>query len=409
MSEKSFDVVVWGATGFTGRLVAEYLLKQYGTNGALKWAMAGRNAEKLAEVADSIGASDVPQLLADSRDRAALDTLCAQTKVICTTVGPYAKYGAELVAACVSAGTDYVDLAGEVQWIRAMIDEHADEARKTGARIVQPCGFDSIPSDIGTFFMQREAQARFGEPFQEVHMLLKAASGKSSGGTIASMLNAVEEGRADRDVARVLVHPYSLNPEGQRGGPDKRDQTGAAFNKDIDAWTAPFVMAMINAKVVRRSNALLNFAYGEKFRYVEATLTGKGLAGRARAFAISAGLGGFMMAAAVGPLRKLMQATFLPSPGEGPNSAERDAGFYNFMAVCKRSNGDVYIGKVTGDRDPGYGSTSKIIAESAVCLAQGESSVEGGFWTPASAMGEPLIKRLTENAGLTFSLREEAN
>ncbi len=401
---REFDVIVWGATGFTGRLVAEYLLERYAEDKALTWAMAGRSENKLQSVADELGATDIPFVIADSHDRASLDKMVSRAKVICTTVGPYAKYGTELLAACAEAGTHYVDLAGEPQWMRAMSDAYSETARASGARIVHPCGFDSLPSDIGTYYLQQQANERFGEPFAEIKLLLKAASGSASGGTVASLLNAVEEARKDRDVARILVHPYSLNPPGERQGPDPRDQNGWVYNDDIKAWTAPFVMAGINTKVVRRSNAQLNYAYGKDFRYSEATLTGKGIAGWMKASSMSIGLGGFMMAAAVKPLRSAMQSLFLPDPGEGPDEAERTAGFFNFMAVCKRQNGDVLLGKITGDRDPGYGSTSKMLAESALCLARDEINCEGGIWSPAAAMGAPLLKRLSENAGLSFSL-----
>lgn len=403
-AEREFDVIVWGATGFTGRLVAEYLLTRYGDDESLTWAMAGRSEAKLRAVAAELGADDIPFFIADSHDRPSLDAMVARGRVICTTVGPYAKYGTELLAACATTGTHYVDLAGEPQWMQAMADEYQDAAQDTGARIVHPCGFDSLPSDIGTFYLQREAQKRFSEPFVSIQLLLKAASGKASGGTVASLLNAVEAARKDGDVARTLVHPYSLNPPGQRQGPDQRDQNGWVFNDDIDAWTAPFVMAGINTKVVRRSNAQMDYPYGKDFRYSEATLTGKGVGGWLKASMMSLGLGSFMIAAAVKPLRSAMQSLFLPDPGEGPNEAERTAGFFNYMAVCKRANGEVLLGKITGDRDPGYGSTSKMLAESAICLARNEATCEGGIWSPAAAMGEPLLKRLSENAGLSFSL-----
>ncbi|MEM1262134.1 MAG: saccharopine dehydrogenase NADP-binding domain-containing protein [Pseudomonadota bacterium] len=404
-TSRQYDVVVWGATGFTGRLVAEYLTERYGTNGDLKWAIAGRNADKLTAIKTSLGerAANLDALTADSHDRASLDALVTNTRVVCTTVGPYAKYGSPLVAACAASGTHYCDLAGEVPWMRAMIDEHASSAASSGARIVHCCGFDSIPSDMGVHFVQREARARYGEPFGEIAMLVRAIRGAASGGTVASLLGVVEAATADRSVARTVVHPYSLNPEGEQKGPDSRDQTGASYNELAGAWSAPFVMAQINTKIVRRSNALQGYPYGREFRYSESTSTGKGAGGFLKAGLTSVGLGGFMLAATAAPLRSLMNKTFLPQPGDGPDAAAREAGFFNLLFYGKRGDGSVVRSRVTGDRDPGYGSTSKMLAESAVCLAKDESvTVDGGFWTPASAMGDALLTRLANNAGLGF-------
>ncbi|MEM8982492.1 MAG: saccharopine dehydrogenase NADP-binding domain-containing protein [Pseudomonadota bacterium] len=404
-STRHYDVVVWGATGFTGRLVAEYLTERYGTDGDVTWALAGRNADKLNAIKTALGerASGVDILTADSHDRASLDALVENTRVVCTTVGPYAKYGSTLVAACAASGTHYCDLAGEVPWMRSMIDEHSSAAVASGARIVHCCGFDSIPSDMGVHFVQREAHARFGEPFGEIAMVVRAIRGTASGGTVASLLGVVEAARADRSVARTVVHPYGLNPEGEQKGPDSRDQTGAVFNELAGVWTAPFVMAQINTKVVRRTNALSDYPYGREFRYSESTMTGKGPSGFLKAGTTSVGLGGFMLAATVGPLRSLMNKTFLPQPGDGPDAAAREAGFFNLLFFGKRPDGSVIRSRVTGDRDPGYGSTSKMLAESAVCLAKDSAvTVGGGFWTPASAMGDTLLARLSDNAGLAF-------
>ena len=398
---RTYDVVVWGATGFTGRLVAEYLAEHYGADSDLRWAIAGRNPDKLAALAATLGV-DIDCLTADSHDPASLEKLVTATRVVATTVGPYAKYGSELVAACAAHGTHYCDLAGEVPWMRAMIDAHSEAAAASGARIVHCCGFDSIPSDMGVYFAQREAVKRDGEPFAEIALLVRAMRGAASGGTVASLLGVVESATKDRATARVVVHPYSLNPDGEQSGPDGRDQTGLAYNDATGAWTAPFVMAQINTKIVRRSNALQDYAYGRDFRYSEATMTGKGPLGLAKAGMTSVGLGGFLVAASVGPLRSLMNKTFLPQPGDGPDAAAREAGFFNLLLIGKTASGDITRSRVTGDRDPGYGSTSKMLAESAVCLASDELTVTGGFWTPASAMGDALLERLQSNAGLTF-------
>lgn len=404
--QAEFDLIVWGATGFTGRLVVEYLLERYGVNKTVRWAIAGRNRDKLDALKAKMGdaASGLPVFTAESHDRDSLQALAERTRVIITTVGPYAKYGSELVAACVENGTHYCDLAGEPQWMRKMIDQHEEAARKSGARIVHACGFDSVPSDIGVYYLQQQAGLQFGGPCARVTMRVRAMRGGASGGTIASMMNAIEEARADREVARVLVNPYSLCPEGARQGPDKRDQSGPVKDEDHGVWTAPFVMAGINTKIVRRSNALMNAAYGPGFSYQEATWTGAGIGGYLKAMKITLGLGAVMLAGSVDVLRSAMQKLFLPDPGEGPSRDERDNGFYNFIMLGKAGDGKTITVKVRGDRDPGYGSTSKILGECGVCLALDELPVEGGFWTPASAMGDALLTRLPANAGLTFTV-----
>ncbi len=404
-SQRDFDVIVWGATGFTGKLVAEYLLSRYEVGEKVRWAIAGRSSEKLASLKIKLGSSaqSLPMLTADSHDPQSLQELALKTKVIISTVGPYAQYGSELVAACVENGTHYCDLAGEVQWMRKMIDRHEDAAKTSGARIVHACGFDSIPSDIGVYYLQQESMRRFGKPCDEVRMRVKAMKGGASGGTIASMMNAMEEGQADREVARILVDPYSLCPKDKRNGRDQRDQTKPLLDTDLNAWTAPFVMAGINTKVVRRSNVLMDFRYGKDFSYQEAMLTGPGMGGRLKAIQVTIGLAGIMIAGSIDKLRSFLQQRFLPKPGEGPSREERARGFYNLIMVGKIEGKHVLTVKLRGDRDPGYGSTSKIIGESGVCLALDELPVAGGFWTPAAAMGDALLKRLPTNAGLTFT------
>lgn len=405
-NQRQYDVVVWGASGFTGKLVTEYLSAQYGTGRELRWAIAGRNQAKLAAIRTElgIGPGDLPIIVSDSFDSEAMRRLASDTKVVLSTVGPYAKYGSVLLAACVTHGTHYCDLAGEVQWMRKMIDQFQPDAEKSGARIVHSCGFDSIPSDIGVWFLQQEVKNRHGEICSEIKLLVKAIKGGASGGTFASMMNALEESKRDRNIARVLADPYSLNPEGERSGPDGRDQRGIELHEETGAWTAPFVMATVNHRVVRRTNALLNYPYGRDFKYSEATYVGTGPAGWMKSVGITAGLGGFMLASSFDFSRSILVNRLLPKPGEGPGKEQREAGFFNLLLVGKLRNGTLMRARVTGDRDPGYGSTSKMLSESAVCLARDELPSPGGFWTPASAMGDALQKRLVENAGLTFDL-----
>jgi short subunit dehydrogenase-like uncharacterized protein len=403
--DRPFDVILWGATGFTGRLVAEYLLGRYG--GELRWALAGRNRSRLEAVRDELGpvAAGLPILIADSADLDSLDALAAQARVICSTVGPYALYGSGLVAACVGRGTHYCDLTGEVHWMRRMIDLHHDAARASGARIVHTCGFDSIPSDLGVYRLHREMQRRHGVPCSAVKFRAREFRGGFSGGTIASMLNMLEEAERDPTIRQVLEDPYGLNPAGERRGLDGPERVLPEYDRDFGGWVTPFVMGVINTKVVRRSNALLGYAYGRDFRYEEGTLIPFGAYGFPVAAAMSAGSAAFTAAASIRTVRGWL-ASFLPKPGEGPSAKTRESGFYVIELLGRHPNdrhGDLHL-RIRGDRDPGYGSTSKMLAESAVCLARDPLESPGGVLTPAAAMGAALLERLTANAGLSFEL-----
>lgn len=403
---RELDVVVFGASGFTGRLVVEYLIERYPAGGGVNWAIAGRNKDKLKAVLADLGEDSgaIPVLIADSSDAAALDAIAERTRVVLTTVGPYARHGSELVAACVRNGTGYCDLAGEVQWMRKMIDRYQEEARQTGARIVHACGFDSIPSDLGVWFLQRESIARYGKPCRRVSLLVRAMRGGMSGGTAASMINVIEEGKQDREIARQLVDPYTLNPEGERDGPDGRDQAFAVYNDQLDVWTSPFLMAIINQRIVRRTNAVLGYPYGKDFQYNESVISGPGVSGRMKALATVSGMGAFMLASSNDFLRDNLVKRLLPEQGAGPGRESRENGFFNFIIAGTTADGEEIRARVTGDRDPGYGSTSKMIAEAGVCLARNALDVEGGFWTPAAAMKDRLLERLKANAGLTFDI-----
>ncbi len=408
-TDRDFDVVVWGATGFTGSLVAEYLLSQYGVDGPLRWAIAGRSEGKLAKLQEALGAqaASLPSIVADSFDEQRLAAMVANSRVVISTVGPYAKYGSPLVAACVAHGTHYCDLAGEAQWIRQMIDRHHDAAVGSGARIVHCCGFDSVPMDIGVWFLQQEAMRRYAGNCTSIAMLVNAIRGGPSGGTIASITNLIKEARADRNVARVLADPYGLNPADERHGPDGPDQRSVRFDYLSGAWTAPFVMASIKTKVVRRSHALLGYPYGRDFRYREAVLMGTGPSAWLKASAMTAGLGGFVVAAGFDFSRGLLERFVLPEPGEGPSREQREAGFFDLRQFGELADGTIIRSRITGDRDPGYGSTSKMLGECAASLAQDDLPSAGGVLTPATAMGEPLLSRLQENAGLAFEILED--
>ena len=405
MANKTYDLVIYGATGFTGRLVAEYLLQRYGIGNDLKWAIAGRSEGKLKSIRQLLGNQEIPILTADSHNAESLKKMASATKVVCTTVGPYAKHGSLLVETCVDEGVDYCDLTGEVQWIRRMVDAHHEKAKSNGVKITHCCGFDSIPSEMGVYFLQKKAKEQFGEYCQHIKLRVKAAKGGPSGGTIASLNNVLEEAKADPTIFKLLENPYSLNPSGERNGPDENDLSGAAYDKDFKAWIGPFIMAAINTRVVRRSHALLDYPYGKDFQYDEATLCGAGISGKIKARVLAAAMG-MMSNPNPNALLKNMVGRFLPDPGEGPSKKQRETGFYNLRLFGKLRNGESIMGKVTGDRDPGYGSTSKMLGESAVCLAKDRQQLPkvSGVITPSVAMGDLLLERLQENAGLTFSV-----
>ena len=409
LSTRTYDIVIWGATGFTGRLVMAYMAKTYGVNGEIKWAVAGRNATKLAEVKREVlgaEAEKLPELIADSNDEASLRALVSDTRVVCTTVGPYALYGSTMVALCAELGTHYCDLTGEVQWMRQMIEAHQAAAEASGARIVHTCGFDSIPSDLGTYFVQQEMHKAHGVYAPSVKYRVVGSSGGVSGGTVASMMNMMEDASANPGLLDIIADPYVLNPPNMPRGEDGGDQTTAEYDKDFRQWTGPFVMAGINTRVVRRSHSLLGYPWGSHFRYDEAILTGDGPSGFARAVLIAGGTGLMNKVTGIGVLRKLL-ARVVPAPGEGPSVVDMENGF--FEIELRASNPEDpkkdLIAVVTGDRDPGYGATSKMIAESAVCLAVDDLESQGGILTPASAMGGVLIDRLVEKAGMGFALK----
>jgi short subunit dehydrogenase-like uncharacterized protein len=385
-----FDIVVYGATGFTGQLVAEYLAAHYRGDGNLKWAMAGRSLDKLASVRDAIGAAaDTPLIVADAADPASLKAMVDQTKSVVSTVGPYQLYGSELVAACAATGTDYLDLCGEPVWMRQMIDAHQATAQSSSARIVFSCGFDSLPFELGVFFCQETAKKVLGAPVNRVKGRVRAMKGTFSGGTAASIKATFAAAAKDLSLVALLKNPFVLTPGFE--GPKQPPGNKPAFDQDLDAWTAPFVMATINTRSVHRSNLLMGFPYGRDFVYDEMVLTGPGEKGEANAKLVVAA--NAQMGGAGGP-----------KPGEGPSKQERETGLYDLLFVGLAPDGRQVRVAVRGDRDPGYGSTSKMIGECAVCLLRDTPEVQGGIWTPGAAMGHRLIKRLVDNAGLTFDV-----
>ena len=385
-----FDLIVYGASGYTGRLVAEHLARTYGIGGEVKWAMAGRSLDKLAAVRDEIGApKETPLVQADADDPASLKAMAGRAKAIITTVGPYQLYGEPLVAACAEAGTDYLDLCGEPAWMRQMIDAYDAKARASGARIVFSCGFDSIPFELGVIFLQETAKAKLGAYVPRAKGRVRKMQGGFSGGTAASLKATMAAAAKNPEIIKLLTNPFALTPGFQ--GPEQPAGMAPELDADLGVWCAPFVMAPINTRNVHRANALLGHAWGEGFVYDEMMMTGSGDQGEQTAKAVAqmgSGLGG----------------EGGPKPGEGPTKEERENGFFDVLFVGKAADGRQVRVAVGGDKDPGYGCTSKMISEAGICLVQEAADTRGGVWTPGAAMGERLIRRLKAKAGMTFTV-----
>ncbi|MFN3452919.1 MAG: saccharopine dehydrogenase family protein, partial [Sphingorhabdus sp.] len=396
-----FDIIVYGATSFVGQIVTRYMHEQF-ADGSIKWAIAGRSLSKLEQVRDAVGLSDIELIVADAADEEALRQMCAQTKVVMSTVGPYALYGDVLVSVCAKTGTDYCDLTGEPQWIRKMQLRHEADAVNSGARIVNCCGFDSIPSDLGVHFLQRNALEQFGHACDRVDMRVVNMKGGASGGTIASMINMVKEAVNDADLRHELKDPYSLCPPNHRFS-IAQPAVKIAYDNAYGGWIAPFIMAGINTRVVHRSNALTNNSYGVEFKYEEAVVTGEGGSGKRKAQAMHWGVNALMIGLAVPPIRWLLETAVLPKPGEGPTEKAQLQGGFDIVFLGTTVKGETIRCRVTGDRDPGYGSTAKMLSQAAACLAKDvPDDVAGGFWTPATILGDKLVDRLVAHAGLTF-------
>jgi len=389
MTERQFDIVIYGATGYTGRLVAEHFLREYGSrDDGPSWAMAGRNPDKLAEVKREIGApDDTPTIVADAADATSLDAMCEQAKVVISTVGPYQLYGEPLIAACAKSGTHYADLCGEPAWMRQMIDKYHEGAKASGARISFSSGFDSIPFDLGVLMLQKEAQERFGAPCSTVRGRVRAMKGTFSGGTAASLAESMKAMARDPSLIKIMRSPFGLTPGFE--GPDQPGGMIPKYESDLGKWAAPFVMAPINTKNVHRTNFLLGHPWGEDFRYDEMVLTSPGEAGKAAANAAA----------------EMMKNPFgakPPKPGEGPTPEERENGYYDVLLIGETAAGETLRYAVKGKYDPGYGSTSRMIAETGMALL--EHPGEGGVGTPGSFLGKALVERLESRAALTFAL-----
>ncbi len=427
MSDSSFsgvsepyDLVVFGASSFVGKILVRYLYQNYHPT-SLRWAIAGRDKEKLKSHAQclqqsksddtSANADTIPIIVADAKDEASLLKMCEQTRCIVSSVGPFSRYGELLVKSCVESGTDYCDITGEVHWVLQMISKYQLRAMETGARLVHCCGFDSIPSDLGVKFTQQIALARFGRPCDEISMRVTRLKGKFSGGTYASLFAAVEDIQSQPGLRKAIASPYCLCPSDHPYQAQQSRNDGAGYDELTKRWIAPFIMEGVNTRIVHRSNALQNHAYGEDFLYDEALVTGKGRKGRKRATRMSFGIHMLMFAAVFPPLRWLLEKFWLPAPGEGPSEQEQLEGEYTLMFYGKVRGRGKIVCQVSGDQDPGYGSTAKVLGEAAYMLAKKcpKESLAGGFWTPATAFSDELFTRLSAKAGLHFSEQADSD
>ncbi|TXD97182.1 saccharopine dehydrogenase [Psychrobacter frigidicola] len=426
-------IVLYGATSFVGQITAHYLAQflsdsksqdnsdstndkpqNNASHKNITWAIAGRDEDKLKKLQAEINAAQkdndtntsVDILIANSDDAASLDAMTKQTKVIISTVGPYLKYGEPLIKSCAENGTDYVDLTGEAIFIKDMLDKYQDAAQKSGARIINSCGFDSIPSDLGVYFTQQQAEAQFNKACEVINMRVKAAKGGLSGGTIASMATIFEDVAQDKERRRQLANPYLLNDDINVPNVRQDNVSKPEYDTKHERWLAPFVMAIINTRIVHRSNQLLDYEYGRDFKYDEAMWMKDGVKGQLMSYGLSIGLLGFATAMTFKPSREFLSKHVLTKSGDGPSKSEQDNGFFDIRFFGKTSENETITTKVTGDKDPGYGSTSSMLAQSALCLAQdiAKDDIKGGFWTPASAMGDKLLTRLETHAGICFEV-----
>lgn len=405
-NKPEFDILLWGGSSFTGRLVAEHLHKTYGVDGPIRWAIGGRNQRKLEDTRAGLGAGAeaLPIIVGDARDRQFLCAMVERTNVVLSTIGPYALYGKELIEACAASGTDYCDLAGEIPFIQEMMDRHAVQSRASGARILNCCGVDSLPSDLGVWSLNEISKKQFGCGLAHVTTEVKSFNGQFSGGTISSLGGMHNDAARDERVADILDNPYAICPPDRRTGVTQPD-IAAVRRSESGTWLGPFFMAIVNTRVVHATNAHLDYPYGTDFIYDEGWDVGSRLA--ASFLALVSRI--FYRAYGFGPMRAFLNATVLPKPGEGPSRKAREEGDFEFHFLARTRTGDRLTLVISGDRDPGYGSTSRMIGEVAVCLARDlpKSALSGGFWTPGAAIADRIIPRLVENAGMTFALLTE--
>lgn len=408
MTGPEYEIVVYGATGYVGQLICRHLVELQGQDPALSWAMAGRNIEKLRALAQEIGTSSENCLFAEAGDSASLARMCANAKVVVSTVGPYNRYGEPLIAECVRSGTDYVDLCGEVLWLKEIIERYSQQARSTKARLVPACGFDSVPSDLGVFFLQEEFKARHASYCDRIKMRVVSIKGGLSGGTLASMTDSAKMAASSPELRRAIVDPYLLSPPCDHKRPRQHSNLGTFRDEEMAGWMAPFLMEGINSRIVHRSHGLMEFAYGPGFRYDEAMYTGKGAAGWLYSRGIHVGISAGMLLAAIGPSRRLLHRFLLPNPGQGPSAKALREGHARILFWGSHRQGQTLRAQLQLNGDPGYLLTAKMLIQGALCLARDRDkhTLAGGFWTPATALGRPYVERLRRFADMQFEIIE---
>ncbi|MGY8782284.1 MAG: saccharopine dehydrogenase family protein [Fidelibacterota bacterium] len=413
MKKIKYDLIVMGATGFTGKLVIEYLIQNYGVhNKQFSWAIAGRNQEKLNDVKASFynldpHVKEIPTFIADSHNSKLLDEMTSICRLVISTVGPYLKYGLLLVESCVKNGTDYCDLTGEVPFIRQSIDLFHKKAKMNQCRIIHSCGFDSIPSDIGVLMLQNDSIQKNDKPYGKIDLYVKSIGGGFSGGTIESMINISRYIDSKPQLKNILSNPFALNPkEHMKNSTHQSSLKTIKWSKKINRWVCPFIMSGINTRIVRRSNAINNFFYGEGFKYSEVYSFKKGIKGLLSAFIMFLGLIILKISISFSPFLWVLRKFYFPQPGDGPSKKDRENGFFKLVLVGYINDSKNKSLIITGDRDPGYGATAKMITESALSILLEPESIPQnyGVLTPATGIGMILVDRL-KNKGIKFNLK----
>lgn len=404
--KKDFQIIVWGATGFTGQIVVEYLKNNYGND--IRWAIAGRSLEKLQSLKNKFRLiNSVECLVGDSFDEESLKSITSRTDVLISTVGPYALFGKALVSACLGTKTDYCDLTGEIPFVKDSVDSYHEKAKSNEVKIVHSCGYDSIPSDIGCLLLQEKAIKNHGKPLSNVKLFILGLKGKFSGGTLVSMVNLMMEAK-NPEKRKIQTNPYILCKDVIAGMPIQRIQSFAWYDPRIEKWTAPFIMARFNTRIVFRSNELMEYKYGRNFMYDEGLVVGRGMKGKLRGEILTIGIGIMILLMSVSITRWILKKTVFPKPGEGPSKEERMNGYFKMLLVGENENGENRTEVFISDtNDPGYGSTAIMLAESALCLALDKDELpnEYGVITPAVAMGTKIADRL-KKAGFNISVSD---
>ncbi len=411
-TEKQFDIVLYGATSFVGQLTAQYFA-QFIKNQEINFAIAGRNLEKLMDLSTKLNNPNISLIVANSNDEKSLDDMCSQTKLIISTVGPYLNYGEPVVKSCVTNGTDYIDLCGEMIFVRQMMDKYRTQAEQTGARLVSACGFDSLPSDLGVHYLQQQARAKHNQVCHNVSLKVKAIKGGISGGTVASMVALMSLASDDKAMQKQIADPYLLMDNNKPSVKQTPLHT-AKFDPYFKKWQAPFIMEATNSRMVHFSNYLSDFAYGKDFRYEEISWLSNSLKGRIMATNTAIMLGGFYKAVSYKKSRQLLTKYVLPKAGTGPSKEQQETGFFDLRLygyaddTSKKANQPLICVKVTGQKDPGYGSTAMMLAQAGLCLAFDidKQTLGGGFYSPAFAMGDKLIEHLQAHAMVSFEVVE---